>query len=306
MTKPQRPTVAHYLVRSSLLAFLVVAAYCYTLTLPASKDVTTKEFEISKGESVKSIASRLKSADFIRSSLFFRLIVRQNKLTVQAGIYELSPSLAPNILAQTLTKGLAIDQKITIPEGYRLEQIAETAGIPVKDFLASAKGMEGQLFPDTYFVKEGITATELVKIMHDNFLKKVGTIDKNTLILASLIERETRGDAEKPVVAGILNKRMEAGWALELDATVQYFLGKPGSWWPNTTLLDRKLKSPYNTYLNQGLPPVPICNPGLSSIKAAQNPESSPYWFYLHDRSGVIRYGATLSEHNANIAKYIK
>lgn len=306
MTKPQRPTVAHYLVRSSLLAFLVVAAYCYTLTLPASKDVTTKEFEISKGESVKSIASRLKSADFIRSSLFFRLIVRQNKLTVQAGIYELSPSLAPNILAQTLTKGLAIDQKITIPEGYRLEQIAETAGIPVKDFLASAKGMEGQLFPDTYFVKEGITATELVKIMHDNFLKKVGTIDKNTLILASLIERETRGDAEKPVVAGILNKRMEAGWALELDATVQYFLGKPGSWWPNTTLLDRKLKSPYNTYLNQGLPPGPICNPGLSSIKAAQNPESSPYWFYLHDRSGVIRYGATLSEHNANIAKYIK
>ncbi len=306
MTKPQRPTVAHYLVRSSLLAFLVVAAYCYTLTLPASKDVTTKEFEISKGESVKSIASRLKSADFIRSSLFFRLIVRQNKLTVQAGIYELSPSLAPNILAQTLTKGLAIDQKITIPEGYRLEQIAETAGIPVKDFLASAKGMEGQLFPDTYFVKEGITATELVKIMHDNFLKKVGTIDKNTLILASLIERETRGDAEKPVVAGILNKRMEAGWALELDATVQYFLGKPGSWWPNTTLLDRKLKSPYNTYLNQGLPPVPICNPGLSSIKAAQNPESSPYWFYLHDRSGVIRYGATLADHNQNIAKYIR
>lgn len=299
MTKLKRPTAALYLAKFSLLAFIIAGIYCYTLTLPVSKKTTTQEFEIQKGESVKSIALHLKSERLIRSSLFFRLIVRQNKLTVQAGIYQISPSLAPNVLAQTLTKGLAIDRKITIPEGYRLEQISELTGL---DLVSP----EGRLFPDTYFIKEDITASELVDIMQTNFQKKAGVVDNQTLILASLVERETKGDAEKPVVAGILKKRLAAGWALELDATVQYFLGKPGNWWPHTTLLDRKIKSPYNTYLNAGLPPGPIGNPGLASLKAVENSEDSPYWFYLHDKSGVIHYGATLADHNANIAKYIR
>ncbi len=305
MTRQPKSTAARFLAKFSLLVLLLAGAYFYTLTRPASSETSDIEFEIKKGESVKSIASRLKSAELVRSPLLFRLIVRQNKLTVQAGIYHLSPALAPNDLAQTLTKGLAVDQKITIPEGYRSEQIAETAGLPVKEFLTAAKGLEGQLFPDTYFVKEDTTAEGLVKIMHDNFVKKVGEVDKNTLILASLVERETKGDAEKPVVAGILKKRLAAEWNLELDATVQYFLGKSGNWWPNTTLLDRKLASPYNTYIHGGLPPTPIGNPGLASINAVRNAETSSYWFYLHDKSGTIRYGATLEEHNQNIAKYI-
>ena len=141
--------------------------------------------------------------------------------------------------------------------------------------------------------------------MHANYVKKVGSLDPKTLILASLIERETKHDAEKPIVAGIINKRLAEGWPLELDATVQYQLGKSGDWWPNTTLLDRKIKSPYNTYLNRGLPASPICNPGLVSIDAAKNPADSPYWFYLHDREGNIHYAATLEEHNQNISKYI-
>lgn len=301
-----RPTAVHYLAKFSLFALIVAGIYFYTLTLPVSNNGNSQEFEIKKGESVKSIASRLKSENLLRSPLFFRLIVRQNKLSVQAGIYQLSPSLAPNILAQTLTKGLAVDKKLTIPEGFRIEQIAETAGLPVKDFLISAKGLEGQLFPDTYFIKEGITSPELVTILHGNFIKKAGSVDSQTLILASLVERETKGDTEKPIVAGILKKRLTAGWPLELDATVQYFLGKSGNWWPDTTLLDRKLASPYNTYLHTGLPPAPIGNPGLASIKAVQNSVDSPYWFYLHDKEGVIHYGATLSDHNANIAKYIR
>lgn len=283
-----------------------MGVYYYTLTLPASINTTTKVFEISKGESVKSIATHLKEAGLIRSPLYFRFLTRQQKITLQAGIYQLSPSLSPKDLSLALTRGLAVDEKITIPEGYRSEQIAETAGIPIKDFLAAAKGLEGQLFPDTYYVKKDITASELVSILHDNFTKKVGTVDKDTLILASLVERETKGDAEKPVVAGILKKRLSAGWALELDATVQYFLGKPGAWWPNTTLLDRKLPSLYNTYLHTGLPPAPIGNPGLASIQAVQNSVESPYWFYLHDKTGTIRYGATLEEHNQNISKYIR
>lgn len=306
MTRRSKLTAAPYLAKFSVIAIFAAVVYSITLTQPVSHDDSMRSFEIIKGESAKSIASSLKDADLIRSPLFFRLLVKQQKIVLQAGIYQLSPSYSPSEIAKTLTKGLAIDEKITIPEGFRSEQIAETAGIPIKDFLAAAKGLEGQLFPDTYYVKKGITAPELVTIIHDNFVKKAGAIDKTTLILASLVERETKGDNEKPIVAGILQKRLSAGWALELDATVQYFLGKPGNWWPNTTLLDRKLVSPYNTYLHTGLPPAPIGNPGLASIKAVQNAQESPYWFYLHDKQGVIHYGATLQEHNQNIAKYIK
>jgi UPF0755 protein len=306
MTRHPKSTVVRYLAKFSLLALVVAGIYLYILSRPVSSSGSVQSFEIEKGQSVRSVAEELKSAGLIKSPLYFRLLVRQQKLTIQAGVFQLSPANTPKEIAQTLTKGLAVDVKITIPEGYRSEQIAETAGLPIKDFLAAAKGLEGQLFPDTYFVKQGITAPKLVTIMHDNFVKKAGTVDKSTLILASLVERETKGDAEKPIVAGILQKRLSAGWALELDATVQYVLGKPGNWWPNTTLLDRKTISPYNTYIHQGLPPAPIGNPGLESIKAVQNAVSSPYWFYLHDREGNIRYGATLEEHNQNIAKYIR
>lgn len=306
MTRTKRPTAVRSLVKFSLLALTLVGIYLYSLTRPYSSDASPQSFEISKGESVKVIALRLRDAKFIRSPLYFRYLVRRHDLTIQAGMYQLSPSLSPKNIALSLTKGLAVDQKITIPEGYRSEQIAETAGLPVKEFLVAAAGLEGQLFPDTYFVKEEITAKELVDILHNNYLKKVGEIDKQTLILASLVERETKGDAEKPIVAGILKKRLKENWALELDATVQYVLGKPGNWWPNTTLLDRKVKSPFNTYLNPGLPPSPIGNPGLASINAVKNSADSPYYYYLHDKSGVIHYASTLEEHNQNIAKYIK
>ena len=277
---------------------LLSGIYFYTLTLPYSHNTQSVNFEVTKGESVTTIASHLKDAKLIRSSLYFRYIAKSHKLILQAGKYQLFPSDSPLKLATQLTKGLAVDKKITIPEGFRREQISELTGL-------NLISPEGRLFPDTYFIKEDITAQELVDLMQANFAKKVGKVDEQTLILASLVERETKGDEEKPVVAGILKKRLENGWPLELDATVQYFLGKPGSWWPDTTLLDRKLKSPYNTYLHPGLPPAPIGNPGFSSIRAVQNSVDSPYWFYLHDKSGVIHYAVTLADHNQNIVKYI-
>jgi UPF0755 protein len=93
---------------------------------------------------------------------------------------------------------------------------------------------------------------------------------------------------------------------LEVDATIQYMLGKKGQWWPVPLLGDRKIPSPYNTYQNTGLPPAPIGNPGLDSLSAVISPQESPYYFYLHDKSGVIRYAKTNAEHNQNISKYIR
>lgn len=306
MTRTKKPTAARYLVRYSLLALLLGGTYLYTLTLPFSSDATLSSFEITRGSSVKQIARDLESAGLLRSPLYFRYLVRRHQLSLQAGLFQLSPSLSPQDLALTLTRGLAPDHKLTIPEGYRSEQIAQSAGLPLQEFLSAAEGLEGQLFPDTYFVKEGITASELVALLHANFTKKLGSLDQETLILASLVERETKGLAEKPIVAGILKRRLLAGWPLELDATIQYIAGKPGDWWPDTTLADRARSSPYNTYLHPGLPPAPIGNPGLDSIRAVQNAADSPYWFYLHDRAGTIHYASTLEEHNQNIAKYIK
>lgn len=306
MTKSKRLTDVRSLAKFSLLALILAGVYFFYLTQSASRRGDLQDFEVKKGESIATIASNLKSAGLIRSSLYFRLYAKVNNLTLQAGMFKISPAVPPNQVAFILTSAKAVDRKITIPEGFRVEQIAETAGFSVNDFKLAAKSLEGQLFPDTYFVKEGITPPELVKILHDNFVKKVGDIDQETLILASLVERETKGDAEKPVVAGILKKRLSASWPLELDATIQYVLGKSGAWWPNTTLLDRKVKSPYNTYLHPGLPPGPIDNPGLAAINAVRNAQDSPYWFYLHDKSGTIRYGETLADHNQNIAKYIR
>jgi len=310
MIKSKRPTVARSLVKFSFLALLIatisITLIGFTISRPVSKEVKLIDFEVEGGASVKTIAQNLADAQVIRSAYYFRYLVRQHDLALQAGNYQLDSSDTPLVIAESLTRGLATSIRITIPEGFRSEQIAEVAGLPSKEFLLAVGDLEGSLFPDTYFVEKDFTSEELVTIMHNNFIKKVGQIDRDTLILASLIERETKGDEEKPIVAGILTNRLKEGWPLELDATVQYVLGKPGAWWPNTTLLDRQFKSPYNTYLNLGLPPGPIGNPGLLSIKAAQNPADTPYWFYLHDRSGTIRYAKTNSEHNQNIAKYIR
>lgn len=306
MTKRKRPTAVRSLAKYSFHTLVLAGIYLFYLTLPVSNDTTLKQFEIQKGQSAKSIASNLKSAGLIRSPLYFKILVRIEKLSLQAGIFQIAPSTSPSQIARLLTSAKSIDRKITIPEGYRAEQIAQTANLPTAEFLLAQKGLEGRLFPDTYFLKPDFTAQELVSIMHNNFLAKVGEVDNTTLILASLVERETKGDEEKPIVAGILQKRLASGWPLELDATVQYVLGNSDNWWPNTTLLDRQINSPYNTYLNQGLPPTPIGNPGLASIQAVRNSQASPYWFYLHDRSGTIRYAKTNQEHNQNIAQYIR
>lgn len=315
MTPKPKNIAARFLAkckRSSIVILLAFGVYAYTLTLPVSSDSTSHEFEIVKGTSVAQIGDNLQKSGLIKSGFMFQLVVKQAGLRnkIQAGIYQLAPNLGVLDIARSLTHGLTKEQKLTIPEGYRLEQIADVAssqlGISRSDFLTAAKGLEGQLFPDTYFLPEEITASELVSIMHTNFTTKVGAYDPETIILASLVERETRGTSEKPIVAGILKKRLATSWPLELDATIQYELGNSKNWWPDTTLLDRKIPSRYNTYLNKGLPPAPICNPGVASIDAVKNSQDSPYWFYLHDKEGNIHFAKTSADQNANIAKYIK
>ena len=282
---------------------------------------SSQQIIIKPDSSVQQIAQILANHHLIRSPLVFRLIVRQLKLDhqLQAGLFHLSPSQTPIEIAQALTKG-QLDIWVTIPEGFRNEQIAEVLAKKLPQFnqtqfLALAKPNLGKLFPDTYLIPRQATPTQIIKIFLQNYHRKLAPYqsqlqssaltENQILTLASIVERETLSSQEKPLVAGILLKRLNHHWPLQVDATIQYILGKPGNWWPTITLADRKRKSPYNTYLNPGLPPTPIANPGLASIKAVLFPQTSPYWFYLHDKSGKIHYAKTNQEHQQNIQKYI-
>jgi len=287
---------------------------------PVSATEKYDYFIIAKGASASQIGNKLEEAGLIKSALAFKVYVQftgqANRL--QTGEFRLTPSHSLFQTVDLLFKG-PVELWVTIPEGLRREEIARKVAsslgkddVFISEFLNESKGKEGYLFPDSYLFPREVSAFSVVKKMTDTFDSKVKDLENNSgfsfdqaIILASLIERETKTDEERPVVAGILIKRLNSGWPLQIDASVQYAVGSEKEWWPVLTLDDLSVKSGYNTYMNQGLPPTPIASPGLSSIKAAFNPEESDYWYYIHDTKGQIHYAKTLEEHNANIVKYL-
>ncbi len=315
MTHQKSRTVARSLAKYSLLGVFILlvagAVYWRYLLSSPSQSNTLHSLTIPPGSSVLKIGQILSSSGLIRSPRAFQLYVRLQNLSLQAGDYTLTPAPLPEI-ARTLTQGRQNEIKLTIPEGYRREQIAELVAskldLDATKFNEATLDLEGYLFPDTYSFTPDATIQSVVERLQANFELKARDLNltKDDVILASIIEREALTKAEKPVVAGILMNRLKEGWPLEVDASIQYIMGKPGGWWPTPLLGDRKLKSPYNTYLNRGLPPAPIGNPGLISLSAVKNPEKSDYYFYLHDKNGGIHYARTNAEHEANIVKYIK
>jgi UPF0755 protein len=302
---------------------------------PVSSNEEMQSFVIPRGYSALQTGNKLSNQGLIKSSLAFKFYVQltaQSK-KIQAGEYLLSPSFSLFEIISQLTKGPR-EIWITIPEGLRREEIAnkyltslnKTGAEAMEfrqEFLSLTTGKEGFLFPDTYLFPKTASASAIVNKMLSTFDLKIdsemeeaisnsGYSLNQIITLASLLERETITDKERPVVAGILWKRVEAGWPLQVDAAVQYAIATAGcqgkiecEWWPILTKEDLAINSSYNTYKYSGLPPAPIASPGLSSIKAAIFPEDSPYWFYLHDADGEIHYAETLEEHNANVNKYL-
>ena len=287
-------------------------------------------FVIKKGESLSSVAFRLQKEGLIKSGAAFKILVVFEKLEsqIQAGSFLLKPSLTPKEIAVFLTRGTT-DIWLTFPEGWRKEEFARrlTSNLENFDqegFLDLAKNHEGELFPDTYLIAKDASASAVFHLLQDNFQKKfdedltqiasqAGLSQKEVLILASLVEREAKHDQDRAMVAGIFLKRLKADWPLQVDATMQYALANlrcsqtedDCDWWLTPTATDKKIDSPYNTYKYKGLPPTPICNPGLASIEATVYPQNSDYWFYLSDASGRMYYAKTVEEHNKNISQYL-
>ncbi len=294
-------------------------------TAPANIfDKTPRIFVVNRGDGVRDIASRLKKEGLIKDQIAFFLLIKKMGIdqNLQAGDFRLNPSMNAQTVALTLTKGM-LDVWVTFLEGWRNEEmalkLAQELSLPESEFLRYAQ--EGYMFPDTYLLPKDASGSAIAKILRDNFdqkftlelsdrAKKKGLTQAEVITLASIVEKEASGDADRDTIAAILLKRLERGWPLQADATVQYAVGfqaQERSWWKKElTTADKAVKSQYNTYLFPGLPPGPIANPGLASIKAVLNSGETPYWYYLHDPEGNVHFAKTIEEHEANIQKYLE
>jgi UPF0755 protein len=311
------------------------------LNTPAGSDPAAIVFTVEPGESVGQIALRLQSEGLVRDAQLFRLYLRYSKLDsgVEAGQFTLKKTMTIPEIAQALQSGKRDELTLTIPEGRRLEEVAalvaQQTPISATTFLSLTRNagqwaaqypflaelppdasLEGYLFPDTYRLPKDVTASDVIARMLANLDHRITPVmrdklasQKRTLFeavtLASIVEREAVIETERPLIAGVYMNRLVSGMALDADPTVQYGMAlakKQAPWWPQLTQEDyRAVKSPYNTYLNPGLPPGPIANPGLSSLQAAIEPAKTPYFFFRAacSRDGTHLFSKTLEEHAA-------
>jgi len=307
-----------------------------TPTFYSQDDVT---FSIKEGQSVMSIAQELQATNLIHSSeaFVYYLIYRGYDIKIQAGEYELSTSQNSYMIAEKLLDPTPDNIKFVILPGWRIEEIGNsltTSGLAFdeSDFkealinfpnenkpaiLNEIENLEGFLFPDQYSFKRDINVDDFIEAILYRFSEKVtiATIDGfksqgldiySAITLASIIQREAMVEDEQALIASVFINRIDGDMKLESDPTVQYALGyseDTGTWWKNPlTFEDINFASPYNTYLNKGLPPGPICNPSLSVINSVSQPAESEYYFFRADciNSGRHVFSKTLDEHIAN------
>jgi len=307
-----------------ITAFILGCIYWYATAL----NQTPKDFPIDKavtierGTSVKDISEILQAEGIVKSSalLYYALIFLHEPTDVKASTYVFDEPLTTTGIAELLTKGDFDTDLIrfTHIEGERATQVAKRAAAILPNFnydafLVSAEPFEGKLFPETYFIPADFTEAKLLTLMTDTFAQKTefltDKINENSLtldeiiILASIIEREANTLESKKLVSGILLNRLESNMPLQADASIEYVLDKPLS---ELTAEDLKVDSPYNTYINSGLPPTPIGNPGLEAIEAVLDPTESDYIFYITDNDGEFHYSKNYNEHLKNIEKYLR
>ncbi|WDV44118.1 endolytic transglycosylase MltG [Clostridiaceae bacterium M8S5] len=298
------------------VAFGAKKYYDYLMMPVSSTDTNDVEIVIPNGSSTANIASILKTSDLIKNEKFFVLISRYKKTSskYKAGTYVLNKSMGVEELMAALIKGGKNKESvtITIPEGYEIRQIADKLKV-LKDFnkdnflkLASdaskykdkyeflkdvpqGQGLEGYLFPNTYEVYAESTEVDVIEKMLDEFMKIYDKEIKgkklykdfnihDLITMASIVERETKSDEERPIVASVFYNRLGIKMRLGSCATVQYALGERK---PKLSTADTKIKSPYNTYINDGLPIGPIASPGLKSIVASVNPDNTDYLYFV-------------------------
>ncbi|MDS0524980.1 endolytic transglycosylase MltG [Clostridium sp. SHJSY1] len=320
-----------------VIAIVLGLTYYYKsiISQPLKMNSNTIEIEVDEGESFNSVLEKLDKAGNLRNKYIVKLNLKLTNESVNlfSGKYEVSKNITLEELVKTLqTKDLSKDKvAVSIPEGYSIDNIAkrlEENGLFSKDeFINAVKAykapnfvkvdsrkkynLEGYLYPDTYFFLKGVTPNEVINTMVTNFQEKIKEIatesqkqindaDMETLITkASLVEKETVLDDERPLVASVIENRLKTGMKLEFCSTVNYVIGYEGKELLKES--DTKVNSPYNTYQNKGLPIGPITNPGKKSIVAALNPAKTDYLFFvlLKGQDGKQHFSKTLAEHQS-------
>lgn len=299
----------------SLLIGIVVLVFIWTQWFSAPSGFPVNHFvEVREDAPVSAIAAELHKEGIIRAPVLFSLYMRLtgNDRHVHAGRYLFAEPLSLFEVAKRIARGETgvKSVRITIPEGLAAYEMAEILAKSMPDFdkkawLAEAEQYEGTLFPDTYFFDPATTPRDIVSRMRDTFALRTKelAITEETLVLASLLEKEANTPEDRRIVAGILNKRLALDMRLQVDAPFAYIRKVPGY---VPTGDDPELDSPYNTYRNKGLPPGPIGNPGLDAIEAALSPAETPYLYYLTGTDGRMYYARTFEEHKHNVELYLR
>lgn len=302
------------------LAVLGALAAAAALTSFLLRPGETVRVEIPEGLSARQTAELLGREGVVISVPAFRALLKVTGFDrhLKPGTYALRRREWPTTVVRKLTLGLNEDLKVVIPEGWRASQIAERLeadGIAdARDFEAfvKLKHLEGRLFPSTYHFPPGFGAERVATRMREAFEREIGgayakadpkpelSLDE-TLVLASIVEREAVLPQERPIIAALYRNRLRRRMPLQADPTVQYALGE---WKKGMTREDLKVPSPYNTYLHQGLPPGPICNPGLGSFEAALKPVTTGALYMVADAKGGHVFSETNEEHNEARLEY--
>lgn len=312
------------------------------LNRPYSADTAPQRFTVSMGDTPRLIAQNLVSASLITDADLFVDYVRLNDLDTQleAGVFFLNRAQTPAQIAVALTDSASSQFPFRILEGWRIEEVAEAveqarayfgfgaaeflgvvgAGAPIDSTFAAQMGippgasLEGFLYPDTYQIPAQVTPEMLRDILLQTFTTTVGGqvltdaaaqgfTPYQIVTLAAIVQREAVHPDEHPMIASVYRNRLAMPMRLEADPTVQYPLGAPGNWWPRITAANyQDVVSPYNTYLNDGLPPGPIANPSVSAIRAAVYPAQSDFYYFRADcrSDGYHDFARTFDEHLAN------
>ncbi|MBP9019909.1 MAG: endolytic transglycosylase MltG [Syntrophobacterales bacterium] len=313
-------------------AMFLVATFLVCIRSPIDHNDVRVTVEIPKGASFAAAASILSDAGLIKNRTLFHLLARLKNAQhrVHAGEYELSTAMSPANILDKIMVGEVVEYTVSIPEGYDLRKIADRLAedkLVKKDvflklakdpeFLASlgitAGSLEGYLFPDTYAFTRKMGEKEIIRIMVRRFEEKVtpemrkramslGLTQNQLLTLASLIEKEAKLKSERALVSAVFHNRLQKGMKLQCDPTAVYGLADFEGPIKKSHL---RRKSPYNTYVINGLPPGPIASPGIESVMAALYPAPVDYVYFVSRNDGSHQFSSDLRSHNRAVAKYI-
>jgi len=309
------------------LALLIVGSggfFVFQFALPL-KPVTPQLLEITPGTPTQTIARQLEEKGVIRSALMLRILarLRGEALDLQSGEYRFAGAANLSAVLERLRRGDVVLHRLTVPEGLRSDEVLmllakqtdTLVDLWTQAYQRILNGREGEglLLPETYTYRKPLDVrqvlidmlraqTGVLRLLLDDVLHA-----RELRIIASIVEKETAIDAERPLIAAVIRNRLQRGMALQMDPTVIYGLWREDAAFSgNIRKRDLKRDTAWNTYTRKGLPPTPICNPGKASLRAAAHPADVDYLYFVADGSGGHAFAVTLEEHNRNVRHWMQ